>query len=287
MIERGAYDVIELAPSRDPDRLDPPRGKRYPNVRTKADAMDAILDVMRDVAGIDDLEVHGEDEVQLPYQWPSRDVMMSSLAAVGALLQLPVYLLTDVDGCLFDVAITNTGMTANRLYTSCRDPAHAARFLELSEIAPVTAHDAVTTAPLIGAKPLQPAPKHDPASPLASGSVRERQLAWYERTKYCATPPDVATVCAAVRDPANAERRYSELRNGFYHFLAKHDVPLVHETFIWALQHEDDEMAKTVTYVGWRLDGLIARLPQLIDEASARGDKRTVARMKKLKSEAE
>jgi len=71
-----------------------------------------------------------------------------------------------------------------------------------------------------------------------------------------------------------------------YHYLAKHDTPEVRDVFLWALREEDDETAGTVTYIGWRLEQLIAELPVHMREAEARGDKRTLRRMKKLKSEA-
>jgi hypothetical protein len=102
----------------------------------------------------------------------------------------------------------------------------------------------------------------------------------------CLTPAQLALACAAVRDPANADRPFAWLRVDLYHLLAKHDTPEVWAVFEQAIRDEDDQTAQTVTYLGWRLTGLVQRLPDLIRDAEACGDQRTLARLRALQQEA-
>ena len=97
---------------------------------------------------------------------------------------------------------------------------------------------------------------------------------------------DVPAVIAAVQDEANRDKRYAKLRRRMYHDLAKHDVPEVCALWLWALREESDDMAETVTYIGWRLESVIARLPDELRAAESRGDTRTAQRIRRLQSEA-
>lgn len=278
----GQQQRHELQDSRARDRLVAPRGRFAPTLRTRsADLVDDALELLREVSA-DDVHDGGDGRFELPFHWSDRDAMLAALARLVPLLRGKGFAaLVEIDDVRYDVEATKELVTCHPLYLV---GAHADMFCELAGLAPP---EPAVTVPVAAPVRAKRAPAWDPARPYTTGTAQQRDVAWNTATDYGhRSVADLAPMIDALRDPANHERRYGELRRSIYHYLAKRDVEEVHAAFLWALREEDDELAETVTYIGWRLDGLIARLPDHLREAEARGDTRTAARMRRLLAQA-
>jgi hypothetical protein len=276
-----------ITDSREATRVVRPTAAREPTIRAKSSA--SIDDIVGALEGAteDELSADAEDSVSLPFRWRECDAVVHAFAAVGAQLRGTLAMLLEIDGRRYELAIDKTHVTCSALHSVARSPDIAARFDHLAKLP-------AWTEPLIA--PLAKAPKptkrppFDPDRPLVTGTAALRSAAFHEidlhHRRGHRIDELVPRVCEAVRDPANAERPFAKMRVDIYHLLAKHDTDEVAATFEHALRTEDDTTVETVIYIGWKLDLLIARLPALIADADARGDKRTAGRMKRLQREA-
>lgn len=274
VLEGGAEHVHEITASRSATENVPARGTSYKHARTKVPA-DEVLEMLAH----EEAEHLDDDEVRLPYHWPDRDRLLADLAKIGPLLDA-VILLAEVEGRRYDVEVAYGAVTCTPLHARCARSLHEL----LPELAVV---DSAVTVPFAAATKRAPASKVDPTRPLSTGSARQREAAFHAHTDWRKKAPvALEPLIAAVRDEANRDDRFAELRRQIYHYLAKHDRPDVCETWLWALREESDAVADTVTYIGWRLDSVIAKLPAELAAAIERGDKRTASRIRRLRSEA-
>ncbi|HEU0028987.1 MAG TPA: hypothetical protein VFQ53_00050 [Kofleriaceae bacterium] len=288
--EGGRYLVIfdharevtaEIRDSRRPDRVEPPRGELLATAPLKDGAIDDALAALREATE----DVDGsDDELELPRHFRDRDAMLAALAKLGPCLRGRVAALVEIDGRRYDVELADRQVRCTPLHALCASPEHTRRVAELAGLAVV---DEPTVIPY-AAPPKKPRPpKFDPERPLLTGSSRARLDAFHQLTDWRKPPPDDVTIfIEAARAPANRDKAFAELRRELYRLLAKYDRPEVVELFTWALREEDDELANTVTYVGWRLESLIAQLPALREQATSAGDQRFAARIRRLQSEA-
>jgi hypothetical protein len=281
-IADGTMTTADVQDSRSREHLERPRGKVAPTLRARDGAIDELLEQLR-AFGVQPDEVAG-DELALPTHWHERDTLVRALAAIAPHLRnKTVRAIFEISGVRYDVAIEGGQVECRPLYTFSEEAGVAARFDDLVGLSPP---NDVLTVPVAARVAPKRAPAWDAAQPYTTGTAQQRDDAWCTATEYGRKAVPLAQTIAAVRDPANREPRYDELRRRIYHYLAKRDVPEVHEVFTWALREESDEVAATVSYIGWRLEGLVAALPAQLAEAQARGDQRTAARIAKLLAEA-
>ena len=282
VIEGGKEHTYDLRDSRQADRVEAPHGTYEPAIQSNG-PIDDVLDMLRE-SGIEDVRETDENATKLPYRWSGRDEMMTALATIGPLLRdEAVCALVEIDGRRYDVELADAQVTSLPLFSLAETPELTRR---ANAIAGLAVRDDVATRHYAKPTRRKPAPAYDRERPLTTGTLRQREDAWFALTHSRKPKPDLLPIIMAVGDDANRDSRYAELRREMYHYLAKHDTAEVRDVFLWALREEDDEMAKTVTYVGWRLDLLIAALGAEMLDAEVRGDKRTLSRMKKLKAEA-
>jgi hypothetical protein len=277
VIENAEETTFDITDSRSATEDLPARGTPYAHAPTKVPA-DEVIELL----GHEEAERLDDHEVRLPYHWPDREAMMNDLAKIGPLLDA-VLLVVEIEDRRYDVEVAYGGVTCTPLHLrSTASPTILDALLP--DLAVV---DSPITVPFAAATKRAPATKVDPARPLTTGSARERLHAFQAHTEARKnTAPTIAPLIAAVRDEANRDERFAELRRQIYHYLAKLDRPEVCALWLWALHEESDEVAKTVTYIGWRLESVIAKLPDELRAAEARGDQRTVGRIKRLQAEA-
>ena len=279
LVADGKQQSFDIVDSRSPDGVEPARGTFRPTVRAKV-PIDELIEMFQD-AGVDEIEVSGEDAAELPYFWPDRDTLLSTLAKAGPLLRGKLEILVEIDDRRYDVEVAGGQVTCVPLHPLCGE-----RTAQVLAIAEIGATEAAASIPFMTPVKQKPAPSYDPTRPLTTGSLGQREDWWRSITKIKLQRYDVPAVIAAVKDEENRDKRYAELRRRMYHDLAKHDTPEVCALWLWALREESDDMAETVTYIGWRLESVIARLPDELRDAEARGDTRTVQRIRRLQSEA-
>lgn len=275
LVVTDTSEMFAITESRAADHNEPAHGAYMPTVGTRVDP-DEVLELLAH----EDAEV-GDDGIVLPYHWPDRDALLADLAKIGPLLDGRTILLAEAGGHRYDVELAYGAVTCTPLHPRC---AHLDRVLAIAPDLAVT--ESAVTVPFDAAVKRAPATARDPSQPLVTGSARERLDAFNTLTDHGRKRVDLAPLIAAARDDANREDRHAELRRKLYHYLAKHDTPEVGALWLWALREESDELAKTVTYIGWRLEALVARLPDELRDAEARGDTRTAARIRKLQLEA-
>lgn len=286
-ISEGRVDHTPIVDSRAADRYEPPAGEFLPVATVRPGVeLDDVIDALQ-VATDDPIEPLDDEErsFELPIEWHGRDLMLKQLAAVAALLEnQPVMLLSEVDGERYDVTVTRSRIRCVPVHMIAEEAELAARFRELSRIAAPSDSDACEIA--VEPKKTRPkTPKLDPERPYTTGSRWQREDAVYAAQKKGSKA--IESLAAAVRDPANFEPRYEEIRKTIYRQIAKYESDVVRDTLLWALEQESDSVISTVTYVIWQQTALLAQLPMLAKEAEANGDARTAARMRRAIREAQ
>lgn len=120
-------------------------------------------------------------------------------------------------------------------------------------------------------------PPRDPDAPYTTGSAIER----IEAVQVASGTSEIERLAIAVRDPANMDIRLVEVRRLIYKRIANYESDSVREAFLWALEHEVDELIGTITYVLWKQTALLAELPACRENAFAKGDVRLAKRIKR------
>ena len=103
-------------------------------------------------------------------------------------------------------------------------------------------------------------------SPLCRGSIKER-LAAAEKLSRRRDPADVAEIIEALEHAGNRTQKASKLRAELFNALSWHETERVQARLVEGLRDEGPLVADKILYVLWRQEALIARLPQLLDEA--------------------
>jgi hypothetical protein len=282
----GGVRTVVLVDSRSPDVVDPPAGAIRPEVAVTG-AIEGVMLRIEQGGAIDPVYDLGDQTVELPFHWRSREEMIRTIAEVAPQLATAVAFRVEIDERRFEVTIERGRLHCAPLHLASPDagPGYGAAFFELARLA-LPSDDERTELVLRHrvSKTIAAPPIRDPSRPYTTGTVDQRRSSI--AAAISAKTRDFPRLIAALQDPANADPRYDQVRRDLYRYLAGHDTREIAGLFLWALQEESEALMETVTYLAWRQSALLAALPDLADAAETRGDRRTAQRMRAALGEA-
>jgi hypothetical protein len=282
VVENGQVMWREITDSRDPDRAAVPEGKRSPTVflREMADE-DRVAALFRE-ASEEWTDAEADGQATVPYAYRSVEAMLEALARLQPVLrEEAVSLVVEVNAQRYEVSLAPDEVVARPLFGRGPDRSTTARFCELTGLKGA----AIARRPiLVDSHPAGPRPFR-PDARYVTGTARERLSALFDDDR--AGSLDAATLARAVRDPANADTRYVEVRRKIYGLLGKVDGAPTREAFQRALRHDTDDAVQSVTYLLWRFPDLLEDAPATIVGALEAGDELLAERLKSALAQAE
>ncbi len=282
----GDVRTVALVDSRAGDRLEPPVGAIRPQATVRGD-VDAVIHRLVEAGAIDPIYDLGEGTIELPHLWTGKsELVLALVELVPMFATLPAFVV-GVGGKRYEVAPGDGHLEWSPLYLYAPEagPGFGEAFFDLARLALPQPRDRerVATKPRAMATIAAP-PMRDPGRPFTTGTVDQRRASIAAAVN--AKTRDFGRLITALQDPANADARHDQVRRDLYRYLANHDTREIAGLFLWALQEESDDMIETVTQLAWRQSRLLAALPDLVESAESRGDRRTAHRMRAALDEA-
>lgn len=283
----GDVRTVALVDSRVAERLEPPAGAIRPHATVRGD-VGVVIRRLQEAGAIDPVYDVGEGTIELPHLWAAKAELLTALVDVYPLFSALPAFIAGIAGKRYELAPADDGyleLSPLHLYAPEAGPGFGEAFFDLARLAPPQPrdHERVATKARALATIAAP-PMRDPGRPYTTGTVDQRRASIAAAVN--AKTRDFGRLIAALQDPANADARHDLVRRDLYRYLSNHDTREIAGVFLWALQEESDAMIETVTQLAWRQSRLLAALPDLVESAESRGDKRTAFRMRAALDEA-
>ncbi len=275
----GRVRVVELVDSRSAEVLDPPQGSIRPPARVRGDVETAIHR-LHDAGAMDPLSDLGEGVIAFPYQWREKTALVRALVELAPMFgELPPFI-AGIGGKRYDIVPGDGFFDWSPLFLFAPEggPGYGEAYFDLAQLALPQPRDRERISTRAGAPSSAAPPMRDPGRPYTTGTVDQRRASI--AAAVTAKTRDFGSLIAALQDPANADPHYDQVRRDLYRYLANHDTREIAGLFLWALQEETDGLIETVAQLAWRQTRLRAALPDLIESAESRGDRRTAYRMR-------
>lgn len=275
----GLVRVVELVDSRSSDALELPNGSIRPQVRVRGEIETAIRR-LQDAGAIDPLFDLGEGVLALPYVWKEKAALARVLGELAPMfVELPPFI-AGIGGKRYEILPGDGFLDWSPLFLFAPDagPGYGEAYFDLAQLALPQPRDRERISTRAGAPSSAAPPMRDPGRPYTTGTVDQRRASI--AAAVTAKTRDFGRLMAALQDPANADAHYDHVRRDLYRYLANHDTREIAGLFLWALQEESDGLIETVTQLAWRQSRLYAALPDLVESAESRGDRRTAYRMR-------
>jgi len=276
----GAVRTIALVDSRGADQLEAPLGSLRPQATVRGD-VGAVIQKLQEAGAIDPIYDLGEGTIELPHLWTAKAELVWALVDVFPMFTALPAFVVGIGGKRYEVVVSDGYLEWIPLYlvSPHAGPGYGEAFFDLARLALPHSRDreriAIKTRTMatIAAPPMR-----DPSRPYTTGTLDQRRASIAAAVN--AKTRDFGRLITALQDPGNADARYDQVRRDLYRYLANHDTREIAGLFLWALQEESDSMVETVTQLAWRQSRLLAALPDLVDSAESRGDRRTAYRMR-------
>ena len=277
----GEVRTVALVDSRAGDRLEPPRGSIRPQATVRGE-VDTVIHRLQEAGAIDPIYDLGDGTIELPHLWAAKSELVSVLVELYPLFAALPAFVVGIGGKRYEVAPHDEetlDWSPLYLYAPDAGPGYGEAFFDLARLAPPQPRDRERIATKARALATIAAPAiRDPSRPFTTGTLEQRRASI--AAGIAAKTRDFGRLISALQDPANANTRYDQVRRDLYRYLANHDTREIAGLFLWALQEESDGLIETVTQLAWRQSRLLAALPDLVESAEARGDRRAAFRMR-------
>lgn len=276
----GGLRTVPLANSRAFDHFDPPGAGARPEIRVRSE-LDAVIQRLQRGGAIDPIYDLDSTAIAMPFRWADREEMVRALVDIAPHLEATAWFLVEIENRRYEVGIEHGRLRIAplALFAPEDGPGYGEAFFELARMPLPQADERAEL--VLRQRPVQTIaapPLRDPGRPYTTGTLEQRRAsiaaAIASKTK------DLPRLMAALRDPANADPRYDQVRRDLYRYLAAHDTREVAGLFLWALQEESEAVIETVTQLAHQQSALLAALPDLAEAAEARGDRRMALRLR-------